>query len=89
MTTTSADTMRSSQSSAATRVAKVVEIIGTSNKSWEDAAQIAIEEAKKTVRGIRGVKIKEMTARTDPNTGRITEYRTCVYLSFGIIDEDR
>jgi hypothetical protein len=30
-----------------TRVAKIVEIVGTSNKSWEDAALVAIEEARK------------------------------------------
>src|SRR5215218_6575635 len=54
---------------ATTRVAKIVEIVGTSNKSWEDAALVAIEEARKTIRGIRGIKIKDMTARVDPDTG--------------------
>jgi flavin-binding protein dodecin len=71
-----------------TRVAKIVEIVGTSNKSWEDAALVAIEEARKTIRGIRGIKIKDMTARVDPNTGRLVEYRTSVNLSFGVMDED-
>src|SRR5215208_1745986 len=56
---------------ATTRVAKIVKIVGTSNKSWEDAAPVAIEEARKTIRGIRGIKIKDMTARVDPNTGRL------------------
>lgn len=73
---------------ATTRVAKIVEIVGTSNKSWEDAALAAIEEARKTIRGIRGIKIKDMTARVDPNTGRLVEYRTSVNLSFGVMDED-
>jgi flavin-binding protein dodecin len=73
---------------ATTRVAKIVEIVGTSNKSWEDAALVAIEEARKTIRGIRGIKIKDMTARVDPNTGRLVEYRTSVNLSFGVMDED-
>jgi dodecin len=54
---------------ATTRVAKIVEIVGTSNKSWEDAALVAIEEARKTIRGIRGIKIKDMTARVDPIPG--------------------
>ena len=71
-----------------TRVTKIVEIVGTSNKSWEDAALAAIEEARKTIRGIRGIKIKDMTARVDPNTGRLVEYRTSVNLSFGVMDED-
>ena len=74
---------------ATTRVAKIVEIVGTSNKSWEDAALVAIEEARKTIRGIRGIKIKDMTARVDPDTGRLVEYRTSVNLSFGVmVDED-
>ena len=77
------------QGAATTRVAKIVEIVGTSNKSWEDAAKVAIDEARKTIRGIRGIKIKDMTARVDPDTGRLVEYRTSVNLSFGVmVDED-
>ena len=72
-----------------TRVAKIVEIVGTSDKSWEDAALVAIEEARKTIRGIHGIKVKDMTARVDPDTGRLVEYRTSVNLSFGVMaDED-
>lgn len=77
------------QRAATTRVAKIVEIVGTSNKSWEDAAKVAIDEARKTIRGIRGIKIKNMTARVEPDTGRLVEYRTSVNLSFGVmVDED-
>ena len=77
------------RASSTTRVAKIVEIVGTSNKSWEDAAKVAIDEARKTIRGIRGIKIKDMTARVDPDTGRLVEYRTSVNLSFGVmVDED-
>ena len=80
---------REGQRAATTRVAKIVEIVGTSNKSWEDAAKVAIDEARKTIRGIRGIKIKDMTARVDPDTGRLVEYRTSVNLSFGVMgDED-
>jgi len=71
------------------RVAKVVELIGTSDESWEAAAQVAIEEARKTLRGIHGIKIKDMTARVDPETGRLVEYRTSIDLSFGVMDEER
>src|ERR687896_234261 len=73
---------------ATTRVAKIVEIVGTSDKSWEDAALVAIEEARKTIRGIRGIKIKDMTARVNPNTGRLVEYRTSVNMSFGVLVDD-
>jgi dodecin len=71
-----------------TRVAKIVEIVGTSDKSWEDAALVSVEEARKTIHGIRGIKIKDMTARIDSDSGRIVEYRTSVNLSFGVMDED-
>jgi hypothetical protein len=30
-----------------------------------------------------------MTAKVDPETGRLVEYRTCIDLSFGVIDEER
>ena len=90
MTTTSTTTNTGQTRSRTTgRVAKVVELIGKSDESWEAAAQVAIEEARKTIHGIHGIKIKDMTARIDPETGRIVEYRTCIDLSFGIIDEER
>jgi flavin-binding protein dodecin len=65
-------------------VAKIVEIIGSSNKGWEDAAQNAINEAMKTLREIRGIEVEDMTARIDPTTGKISQYRTAVKLSFGV-----
>ncbi len=65
-------------------VAKIIEVIGTSDKSWENAAQVAIEEAKKTIHGIHGIEVRDMTAKVDPNSGKITKYRTCVKISFGV-----
>jgi flavin-binding protein dodecin len=65
-------------------VAKILELVGSSDKGWEDAAQAAITEATKTIHGIRGVEITDMTARVDSKTGKIQEYRTCVKLSFGV-----
>jgi flavin-binding protein dodecin len=65
-------------------VAKIIELIGTSDKSWEDAAQMAIKEAKKTVRGIHGIEVRDMTAKVDPKTGKILSFRTCVKISFGV-----
>jgi flavin-binding protein dodecin len=65
-------------------IAKIVEIVGSSKKSWQDAAQAAVSEAKKTVRGIKGLEVQNMTAKVDPNTGNITQYRVCVKPAFGI-----
>jgi dodecin len=67
-----------------TDIAKVVEIIGSSDKSWQDAAQAALEEAKKTIREITGVEVGDMTAKVDPNSGNITEYHTTVKIAFGV-----
>jgi flavin-binding protein dodecin len=67
-----------------TRIADVIELVGSSDKSWQDAAQVALDEAKKTIHGITGVEIGDMTAKVDPNTGNITEYHTAVKIAFGV-----
>ncbi len=67
-----------------TRIAKITELVGSSDKSWQDAAKVALEEAKKTIHGITGVEIGDMTAKVDPNSGNITEYRTAVKIAFGV-----
>jgi dodecin len=66
------------------RIAKVVEIVGSSEKGWQDAAQAALDEAKKTIHGITGVEVGDMTAKVDPNSGNITEYHTAVKIAFGV-----
>ena len=67
-----------------TDVAKIIELVGSSDKSWEDAAQVAVDEAKKTLHGINGIEIKDMTATVDTNTGKISQFRAGVKVSFGI-----
>jgi dodecin len=59
-------------------VAKIIEIIGSSQNGWEEAAQVAIDEARKTIHNIHGLEITDMTAKVHPNTGKITEYRAGV-----------
>jgi flavin-binding protein dodecin len=61
-------------------VAKVIELIGSSTKGWEEAAANAVKEAAKTIRNIRGVYLKECTAKVKNN--RIVEYRSNVKISF-------
>ncbi len=41
-----------------TDVTKIIEVVGSSDKSWEDAAQVAVDEAKKTLHGIHGIEVK-------------------------------
>lgn len=64
-------------------VAKIIEVIGISDKGWEDAAQTAVDEAKKSVQGIHGIKIQDMTADVD-NSGKLVRYKTTVKLAFGV-----
>lgn len=61
-------------------VAKVIEIIGTSKKSWEDAANNAVKTAAKTVRNLRGVEVISQNATI--KKGKISEYRTVVKIAF-------
>jgi dodecin len=65
-------------------VANVIEIIGTSEQGWAAAAQAALDEAKKTLHGIHGIEVVDMTATVDPNSGKISNYKTCVKVSFAV-----
>jgi dodecin len=67
-----------------TDVAEVIEIVGNSEKDWTDAAQVALDEAKKTIHGITGLEIVDMTAKVDPNTSQITSYRVTVKIAFAV-----
>ncbi|NLJ80661.1 MAG: dodecin domain-containing protein, partial [Firmicutes bacterium] len=42
-------------------VVKVIELVGQSDHSWEDAVQVAVKEAAKTLRGISGVEVVNWT----------------------------
>ena len=61
-------------------VVKIVELIGNSPNSWEEAAGNAVKEAAKTVRNIKGVHVKRCTAKVENN--KIVEYRTVVKIAF-------
>ncbi|MGA3280875.1 MAG: dodecin family protein [Smithella sp.] len=59
---------------------KVIEIIGSSEKSWEDAAKNAVEVAAKTLEEIRIAEVKELDMRVEK--GKVVEYRTKLRVSF-------
>ena len=66
-------------------VYKVIEIIGTSETSWEDAAKNAVERAANTLEDLR---IAEVTAQDlKIENGTVVEYRTKVSLSFKFREE--
>ena len=59
---------------------KVIEVMTESEKSWEDAAQRAVNQAAETVRNIRSIYIQDMEAKFKNN--KITEYRINAKISF-------
>ena len=63
-------------------VAKVVTIIGSSPESFAKAADAAVQEAAKTLRGITGAQVVSMSAEVEGD--RISVYRTTVNIAFGI-----
>ena len=63
-------------------VIKIIELVGSSPKGWEEAAQNAVKEAAKTIRGITRVGVKEMDVKVDG--AKVSEYRARVEISFRI-----
>lgn len=61
---------------------KVIELMGVSQESWDDAVQNAVDEASETIEGITGVEVMSKTA--DVENGQITEYKATVHVSFPV-----
>jgi flavin-binding protein dodecin len=66
-------------------VVKIIELIGNSPNSWEDATQKAVKEAAKTIRNIKGVDVKRFTAKVKEN--KIIEYRVVLKVAF-VVDRE-
>ena len=69
-----------SKSANTSSVYRVTELIGTSEKSWEDAAKNAVETATKTLRDLRVAEVSELDLVIVD--GKVTAYRARVNLSF-------
>jgi len=63
---------------------KVIEVLTESEKSWEDAAAIAVERAARTLHGIKSIYIKDFEAKVEGN--RIVKYRINANITF-LLDE--
>ena len=61
-------------------VYKVIEIIGTSENSWEEAAKNAVEKAAKTLEDLRVAEVAELDMRLE--NGKVVAYRARVKVSF-------
>ena len=68
------------QAQATNAVYKVTEIIGTSTKSWEDAARNGVETAARTLRDLRVAEVVKIDLKVE--NGKVTAYRARVQLSF-------
>ena len=65
-------------------VLKVIELLSSSPKSWEDATREAVKTAAKTVKAIRSVYVQDMSAVVNEN--KITEFRVNVKITFEVIE---
>jgi len=67
-------------------VVKVLELVGESRQSWQDAANQAVAEASRTVDNITGIEVSNWTARVDG--GKIANYKANVRVAF-LVDGNR
>ncbi|MGE5840721.1 MAG: dodecin family protein [Deltaproteobacteria bacterium] len=64
----------------ANSVYKIIELVGTSPKSWEDAAKSAVETASKSLKELRIAEVTKMDMTIE--NGKVTSYRTRLTVSF-------
>jgi dodecin len=61
-------------------VYRIVDVVGVSEKSWEDAGRRAVETAASSLRDLRVAEVTQMDMKVD--NGKVTAFRTRVALSF-------
>ncbi|MCX7891011.1 MAG: dodecin family protein [Burkholderiales bacterium] len=61
-------------------VYRVIDVIGTSKTSWEEAARNAVETASRTLRDLRVAEVTQMDMKVE--NGKVAAFRTRVQLSF-------
>jgi flavin-binding protein dodecin len=70
----------SKQTESTDSIYRVTEVIGTSTKSWEDAARSAVETASRTLRDLRIAEVVKTDLKVED--GRVKAYRTRLLLCF-------
>jgi len=63
-------------------VLKVIEVLSSSNESWEDATKKAVIHASKTLKNIRSVYVEDHSAKV--TDGQVTEFRVNLKITFEI-----
>jgi len=61
-------------------VYRIVDVVGVSEKSWEDAGRRAVETAASSLRDLRVAEVTQMDMKVED--GKVTAFRTRVALSF-------
>ena len=61
---------------------KVIEVLAQSEKSWEDAARVAVNDAAKSLHGIKSIYIENLEAVVDNN--KIAQYRINAKITFEV-----
>ena len=61
---------------------KVIEVLSQSDESWEDAAQLAVKDASKTVKGIKSIYISHLQG--DIEKGKIVRFRVNAKITFEV-----
>ena len=61
-------------------VYKIIELVGSSEKSWEDAAKNAVDKASKSLRDLRVAEVGKLDMKVE--NGKVVAYRARVNLSF-------
>jgi flavin-binding protein dodecin len=61
-------------------VYKVIQLVGSSDTSWEEAAKNAVERASQSLRDLRIAEIEKLDMKVE--NGKVTSYRARVNLSF-------
>lgn len=64
-------------------IVKVIELVGSSPTSWEDAVKEAVREVSQSLRHIKAVDVVKHSAHIDEN-GEIEEYRATIHVAFGV-----
>lgn len=65
---------------------KIIELVGSSKKSWEEAAKNAVETAGKSLRDLRVAEISELDMKIED--GKVTAFRARVKVSFKYVGKE-
>jgi flavin-binding protein dodecin len=65
---------------------KIIELVGTSTKSWEDAAKTAVNTASKSLKDLRIAEISELDMKLE--NGKVAAFRARVKVSFKYIGKE-